>query len=228
MSITKKEMLVRELFSRRLARLIDSQDIQQNDLARKLGVSESTVGKWLLKKAMPRMGAIQKLADYFEVPKSYFLEEQEMEKTDSEEETPSFSYIHIPVGISAGKLENCEALMTLPRITLPDIILGKYARNPRIMIMHVNGDSMNRVIEDGSVIAVMTELSKSQLQNGDIVVATNGHGYTVKRFYNIKEKESIVLSPDSTDPSFVPIVIPYNSPDTLQIFGKVVMCSMTI
>ena len=75
MSITDKEIAMRILFSKRLGDLIEKHGIQQNDLAIRIGVSESTVGKWLLKKAMPRMGTIQKLSDYFSVPKSYFLEE---------------------------------------------------------------------------------------------------------------------------------------------------------
>lgn len=70
------EKAMRKLFSERLGVLIQEKGIQQNNLADILGVSESTVGKWLLEKAMPRMGAIQKLADYFGVSKSYFLEEE--------------------------------------------------------------------------------------------------------------------------------------------------------
>lgn len=229
MSMTEKENAVRELFSRRLAHLIASRAIQQNDLAEELGVSESTVGKWLLKKSMPRMSAMQKLSDYFGVSKSYFLEEPRQEKPSSGETDPaSFSYTHIPVGISAGRLENCDALTDLPKIVLPDIVLGRYAKDPRIMIMHVNGDSMNRVIEDGSLIAVMTGIQRGQLHNGDIVVASDGPGYTVKRFYDDKEKKTIILAPDSRDPSFMPIIIPYDSPDELQIFGKVIMCSMML
>lgn len=76
MSITEKEKAMRALFSRRLGELITSHDLQQKDLADIIGVNESTVGKWLLEKAMPRMGTVQKLADYFGVPKSYFLEEK--------------------------------------------------------------------------------------------------------------------------------------------------------
>lgn len=79
MSITEKEKAMRALFSRRLGELITSRDLQQKDLADIIGVSESTVGKWLLQKAMPRMGTVQKLSDYFGVPKSYFLEEKEKE-----------------------------------------------------------------------------------------------------------------------------------------------------
>ncbi len=78
------EKAMRKLFSERLGALIREKGIQQNNLADILGVSESTVGKWLLEKAMPRMGAIQKLADYFGVSKSYFLEKDDTEKKNGE------------------------------------------------------------------------------------------------------------------------------------------------
>lgn len=66
---------LKNLFSIRLTKIMDEHGLNQNELASILGVSESTVGKWVLKKALPRMGIIQKLADYFNVGKSYFLEE---------------------------------------------------------------------------------------------------------------------------------------------------------
>lgn len=66
---------LKNLFSIRLTKIMDEHGLNQNELANILGVSESTVGKWVLKKALPRMGIIQKLADYFNVGKSYFLEE---------------------------------------------------------------------------------------------------------------------------------------------------------
>lgn len=66
---------LKALFSSRLSALLNEHNINQVDLAKILGVSESTVGKWMLMKSLPRMGIIQKLSDYFGVPKSYFLEE---------------------------------------------------------------------------------------------------------------------------------------------------------
>ena len=63
-----------KLFSSRLSNLMSERNINQREIAQVVGVSESTVGKWLLLKAMPRMGVIQKLADYFNVGKTYFLE----------------------------------------------------------------------------------------------------------------------------------------------------------
>ena len=66
---------IKRLFSNRLSSLMLERNINQREIAQVVGVSESTVGKWLLLKAIPRMGVIQKLADYFNVGKSYFLED---------------------------------------------------------------------------------------------------------------------------------------------------------
>ncbi len=71
---------LRALFSNRLSALLNEHSINQTELAKILGVSESTVGKWMLMKSLPRMGIIQKLSDYFSVPKSYFLEESAANK----------------------------------------------------------------------------------------------------------------------------------------------------
>lgn len=65
----------KEIFSQRLKDLLEKRDIKQNELAKILNVSESTVGKWLLQINLPRMGVIQQLSDYFNVPKTYFLED---------------------------------------------------------------------------------------------------------------------------------------------------------
>lgn len=67
----------KELFAERLKDKLAEYDIKQNALAEDLGVSESTVGKWILGKSMPRtMGIVEKIADRLHVGKSYFLEEK--------------------------------------------------------------------------------------------------------------------------------------------------------
>lgn len=77
MTVADKTLQARKLFGSRLRRLLDERQLNQNELAKILGVSESAVGKWVLEKSMPRtMGTIQQLADYFGVGKSYFLETQ--------------------------------------------------------------------------------------------------------------------------------------------------------
>ena len=76
MVVSEKTIKARELFSRRLRELLEARDMNQNELAKVLHVSESTVGKLTLGKSMPRtMGVIQQIADFFNVGKSYLLEE---------------------------------------------------------------------------------------------------------------------------------------------------------
>lgn len=138
------------------------------------------------------------------------------------------SYIYIPESISTGALENINAINDLPQIDMPDAILGKYAHDKDIVFMTVNGESMNRVISNHSVIAVKTNVDRNSLSNGDIVIASNNGGYTVKRFINDERNQRIILRPDSTDESFSDIIIPYDIADDLRIFGKVVVYSVIL
>ena len=63
------------IFSKNLKLLLDRNNISQVELSKILGVSESSVGKWLLQKSMPRMNIIEKLAQYFQVDTTYFFKE---------------------------------------------------------------------------------------------------------------------------------------------------------
>ena len=74
---------IKHVFSKRLKNLLTEYELTQNQLSKILGVSESTVGKWILEKSIPRMGVIQKLSEYFNVPKSYFLEPAEKSENNN-------------------------------------------------------------------------------------------------------------------------------------------------
>lgn len=72
---------IRALFSQRLQALLKENNMTQVELSRMVGVSESTIGKWILEKSLPRMGIIEKLANIFNRPKSYFFDENETRQT---------------------------------------------------------------------------------------------------------------------------------------------------
>ncbi|EMF0052943.1 helix-turn-helix transcriptional regulator, partial [Enterococcus hirae] len=48
--------------------------LTQEDLANKLGFSKQTISNWETGLKTPRMGAIQKIADLFNVSKSFIIE----------------------------------------------------------------------------------------------------------------------------------------------------------
>ena len=49
--------------------------LTQTDLGKIAGVSDKAVSKWEIGSAEPRMGAVQKMADYFGIPKSKIIDE---------------------------------------------------------------------------------------------------------------------------------------------------------
>lgn len=64
----------RKAFSTNLRYYMEREGLNQADISRLLGVSESAVGKWLKMKSTPRMGIVEKLAIHFGINKSDLLE----------------------------------------------------------------------------------------------------------------------------------------------------------
>lgn len=139
----------------------------------------------------------------------------------------SCTYSYVPEGISAGTLQNVSALTDLEKLEVPDVLMGRYAKDKDIVFMHVNGESMNRIISDGSLIAVKTNLDRPSYKNGDIVIASNGRDYTVKYFYDDPLHRQFILNPDSSDKSFTPIICRYDE-DDYTLIGKVVIYSVIL
>lgn len=210
-----KEM--KEVISKNIKKLLKEYDINQNELAKIADVSESTVGKWVLKKSTPRMGAVQKIADYFGLPKSYILEENKPNIKLSE-------YDYIQTSISAGTPLNVDGVTKdeIEKIQLPDFIMGKWAGNKDIFLMRVNGESMNNVFSHGSLIAVK-KTNLSNLHDGDIVVYSDNEEYAVKRIYIDRENKRFIFKPDSSDKRFFDKVINFDKAENLKIHGKVVL-----
>ena len=70
------ELMLRQNISKSITFLLEKNSMTQTDLAEILDVDNSTIGKWINQKAIPRMGIIQKIADYFHVEKSFILDYQ--------------------------------------------------------------------------------------------------------------------------------------------------------
>lgn len=219
-------------FNTVLRELRKKKQLTQAELAKLTGLTVSAISMYENGNREPNFETLEVFADFFNVDMNFLLDKKRASPAapqDAPAPAASFEYTLIPVGISAGQMEDCEALSLLPKISVPDVIMGPYARDPHIVFMRVNGESMNRVIDNGATIAVMTGLERCQIQNGDIVIARyDGAGYTIKRYYDLPEKHQIILTPDSDDPGFLPIPINYESPDDLRIFGRVVMYSVIL
>lgn len=201
---------------RRFRRL---RDLSQEDIAKKLGYkSFTTIQKWETGMAEPPVGKLYELADILRVNIMELLgEESDNNITDM----PISTYKFVPASVSAGALTNIDSINYMPSVMIPDFMMGRYAGNRNIILMHVNGESMNNVIQNGAVIAVLTNVELSDIHDGDIVVIKNGGDYTVKRFYNDSPHQEFVFRPDSNNMAFRDIVFSYDATDDLYLIGKV-------
>lgn len=201
---------IRHTFSIRLKKLLAEHELTQHQLSKILNVSESTVGKWILEKSLPRMGVIQKLSEYFNVPKSYFLEKQ-----DNPEKSITKG-VRIPIlgRVVAGiPLEAITDIEGYEGITPKMASLGEY------FALRIKGHSMEPQILDNDVVICKCQ---SDVESGDIaIILVNGDEATCKQIK--KSPEGVTLI------GFNPLVYPphfYSNKEIeelpVNVIGKVV------
>lgn len=66
----------KEIFSKNLIYYMELYDKKQREVAKAINVSPQTFNTWIVKKALPRMGKVQLLAEYFHINKSDLIEER--------------------------------------------------------------------------------------------------------------------------------------------------------
>lgn len=187
-----------------------------------LGKTEATVQRYESGNIKNlKLETIERLAMLYNVPPAYLMGWQV-------EDPLSFSstYDYFDVNVSAGLPTNIEGVLEddVQRITLPDMFMGEWANHDDIFFIKANGDSMNKIFLDGSLLAVKPS-GIEKVKNDDIVVFSNGDNeYSVKRIFIDKEKSEIIFSPDSNDRSFRPYIVNLNDLENniIRIHGKVV------
>lgn len=97
----------KEVMAKNIRWYLMSNEKTQKEICKDLGIKETTFSDWINAKTYPRIDKIEKMANYFGIQKSDLIEDKR-DIDQGQDYLPAYSYIHIPVGISAGKLEDCE------------------------------------------------------------------------------------------------------------------------
>lgn len=234
---------VRKTISTNLRQLLESSGLTQVELAERVNIPASTLSGYFAERSTPTAGNVQKLADYFKVNKGdidprYYHEVlqktwlqsalKSLHKNSTVSESTYYynsdlEYKYFPVSVSAGALENIDGQLDYTPMVLPDEMLGKYARNKNIIILKVNGESMNNIIPNGSYIVVDTSKKHaSDIKDRDIVVIAENGLYTVKRYINDPSNERFIFKPDSSDDTYLPIEISYSRASEIELIGRVI------
>ena len=202
MVISEETLKARALFAERLGTLLTERHMNQNELAKLLNVSESTVGKWVLGKSMPRtMGLIQQLSDFFAVGKSYFLEPDGAKPAPAIQPV-TFETLPVPLigDIAAGTPINAEQNIQ-DYIPVNRAVVDRC--NGECFCLKVEGSSMIPEICDGDIIVVDSVIDPSRINTRDNIVVMIETTATVKHL-SITEKGFLLTAnnPDVYEPHF--------------------------
>lgn len=221
-------------FAKRLALALEMREWKPIDLARRTGIPRATISAYLHDKWNAKQDKLYIIGKAMNVNPAWLMGfgDDDQYKWVADEVIPttniiSHDYPYLDAPISAGTPETFEHVSSLPTISIADCYVGKYAGDRDVVIMKVNGESMNKVIPNGSFIAVKRNIDYGCVSNGDIIVAyfvdgIDRSGYTIKRIYKDDKNDRVILRPDSTDPEFVDIIVDKEKGDALSIIGKVI------
>ena len=177
--------------------LRESKKLTQAEFGKIAGVSDKAVSTWENGTAEPRMGAIQKISDYFGVSKGWIIEDEPSSSSgipdNSHRSIPVFG--RIPAGIPFEAIEDIrgyEDLSEALRMT------GK-----EYFALEIQGDSMSPKYMSGDIVIFE---QACDCENGeDCAVRINGDDATFKKV--IKKADCIILQPLNAE--FEPIVVDY-------------------
>ena len=74
----------KQIFAKNLLTLLEKNGKTQREVADSISVSPQTFNTWCQGIALPRMGKIQKLADYFNVDKTFLIDQNPITETPDE------------------------------------------------------------------------------------------------------------------------------------------------
>lgn len=177
----------------------------QEDIANKFDMTKTGISYWENGKSEPSLEVIEKLAELFNVSIDYLLGNSNTENDYGIMHNRTNVIGVVPAGVPLEAIEDI-----IGEIEYPSRFEDK-----EVFALQIKGDSMNKVLPDGSIgLFEKTDV----LENGQIgAILVNGYDATVKKFYRLTD--SYVLEPLSFNPDYQLIVIK-DGTDPVSIVGK--------
>ncbi len=158
-------------------------NLTMKELSKKVGVSEATISRWESGDiANMKQNHIVALAKALDISPLKLLN-YEMEEIEPYSESSLYKMFSCSISADITQYE---------LISISNKIMEKYSGKKEIILLKVNGDSMNKVIPNGSIIVVDTsQKNLTTFKNGDIVVFLQNKEYSIKKFYNDTEHQKL-------------------------------------
>lgn len=205
------------MFRIKLKELRENKGLSQAAFAAEIGVGQSTVGSWENGARKPTTDTLKKIAKYFNVPISDFLDEEIHKKITTPSRRPGVRipvYGEVAAGVPILAIENFDS-------ENPDDweeITEDMARGGDYFALRIHGDSMEPKISNGDIVIVRLQ---PDVENGETaIVKVNGDSATCKKIK--KTPQGLMLI--STNPDYEPMFYSAQEVNELPvvIIGKVV------
>lgn len=187
--------------------LRESRGLSQIQLGKIAGVTDKAVSTWERDEKVPRMGAVDKMVQYFGVTRSAILEDSPSRPAGAMP-MPEMKKIPIVGAVRAG----------FGSLAYEDREGYDYAdvkNASEYFYLRVTGDSMAPTILEGDLALIHTQ---PDVESGEIaVVLVNGDEGTVKRV--VKRPGALMLQP--LNPAYSPLLITGEELRDVRIAGKV-------
>lgn len=198
-----------------IRRIRVARDLTQEEFGKIAGVSAMAVSQWENDRAVPRMGAVQAIADHFGLNKGEIIDDEPTDLPDGAMLPSDARPAYAPLLGRVHAADACEPDVIDDRIPIPYEVREAH---PCGYFLEVEGSCMSRVYPEGCHIYIDP---RQQPRNGSVaVVSIDGADYVMRRLYNTGR--TVVLSPDSWDDCCEDIVITGEDGRMLEYVGTVV------
>lgn len=195
-----------------IKRIRTEHGLSQAELGKIAGVSDKAVSTWELGIKTPRMGAVEKMANYFGIAKSAIVDDVQSTSATSAvppglQPMPEMDMVPLVGRIACGTPitaeQNVERIVCVP---------SKWRST---FTLTCKGDSMEPRIHDGDLVAIRKQ---PEVENGEIAAVRIGEEATLKHVY--LHENFIELRPEN--PAFNSIILSREDMNDVVIEGKAV------
>lgn len=188
--------------------------LSQSELGKIAGVSDKAVSTWELGLKTPRMGAVEKMANYFGITKSAIVDDAPMTSLQKPVVPPGFMPMPEMVQVPLIGSIACGTPITAEQNIKSYV--GVPAAWRAYFALECHGDSMAPTICDGDVVCIR---SQPEVEQGQIAAVRIGEEATLKHCYYQNGVVQLIADNPSVCP---PMVYTGSDLDEIEVEGLAV------
>lgn len=199
------ELNVKEIFAKNIIKLRKNKNLTQEELGEHLNLGKTTISQWEKAQKLPNAGSIEKVAAFFNVPKSMLFEE------GSGQFASYGRLVNLPV---VGKVSCGNGTLAYEEVVSYEPTPEEWVNGDDYFYVIAKGDSMTGArICDGDLLLIRQQ---PIVEDGEIAAVLIDDEIFLKRVY--KQNGNIILQ--SENPAYPPMVINQNDNKNVKVIGK--------